>query len=227
MFEKDEWSECWDSGNTPWQSKSADEPLYRRFSTLREKFLKTTPRVLVPLCGDSGSIKWFADQDLEVVGVEYISAAALSLLKRDFPGSPTNKSESSDGSVTYSIDNGKTKIVVGDFFNFSDQVGFDFIYDRAAMIALPEHLRTAYCERICSLLRPEGLLFLETMEFVGPKFPGPPYSIVKSEILQHYSTWEALESEERLAPSVREDYLARGITAIKNSTTILRNPAKI
>ena len=77
-------------------------------------------------------------------------------------------------------------IYTGDFFT-APLESYDLIYDRAAMIALPQSLRAQYVERLKSLMKPNGKILLIGLDYEQSEMQGPPFNVSESEICQLYS----------------------------------------
>ncbi|MBT8117396.1 MAG: thiopurine S-methyltransferase, partial [Gammaproteobacteria bacterium] len=71
-----------------------------------------------------------------------------------------------------------------DFFALdTDTTGrLDGCYDRAALVALPAHLRPAYSEHLAGLLPAQSRSLLVTMEYVQAGMDGPPFSVPPAEV---------------------------------------------
>jgi thiopurine S-methyltransferase len=87
--------------------------------------------------------------------------------------------------VRYSA--GNLDIFVGDIFDLSLEIlgPVDAIYDRAALVALPEDMRQAYTKHLIKITdnKPQ---FLISFEYDQNKMPGPPFSIDKDELTRYY-----------------------------------------
>lgn len=68
----------------------------------------------------------------------------------------------------------------------------DAIYDRAALIALPEKVRPSYVEHCLQWLRPGGAILLKSMSYQG-SMQGPPYSVEHSEIQKPLPAGQSVE----------------------------------
>ena len=77
-------------------------------------------------------------------------------------------------------------IYVGDYFTAPIKP-VDVVYDRAALIALPEEMRVAYVEKIKSLLKPGARILLITLDYPQEEMAGPPFSVTEQEVRQHFS----------------------------------------
>ena len=78
-------------------------------------------------------------------------------------------------------------VFVGDIFNLSaqDLGSIDAVYDRAAMVALPESMRFAYTKHLKALTDNAKLLLL-CFVYEQSLMNGPPFSIDKNEVEKHY-----------------------------------------
>lgn len=142
----------------------------------------TGGRVFVPLCGKTLDIHWLLFNGYQVVGAE-LSEVAIQQLFTELGVEPDvapvgrYRRYSAQG-----ID-----IFVGDIFDLSpDEIGsVDAIYDRAALVALPEPLRKRYAAHVIQLGRRVPQLLI-TFEYDQSKIDGPPFSVPQEECLGHY-----------------------------------------
>ena len=83
-----------------------------------------------------------------------------------------------------------------DDFYFFGQIGFntkaeigrvDLVYDRAALVALPEDLRQLYRQKIDEFMRIGSKCLLITLEFQPYLGATPPFSITPEEVQSYYS----------------------------------------
>jgi len=173
----DYWLERWQQGRIGFHRADANPRLLQHAHALND-----VVRVLVPLCGKSADLEWLAVHGLEVVGIELSELAALAFFsERGF--SPTRRERKSF--VEYQ--HGTVTILVGDFFAANgEELGyFDGVYDRAAMIALPDELRARYAAHLQTLLTPKAKLLLLTLFFDAAG--GPPFSVSPEEVQSAYA----------------------------------------
>jgi thiopurine S-methyltransferase len=118
-------------------------------------------RVFVPLCGKSLDMIWLAQQGHEVVGVE-LSTVAVADFFRENGLKPVQRKI---GQFTLWND-GKFSILCGDYFALTkaDIGQFDTVYDRAALTALPENIRSLYVDQLRKLVPNTVKVFLLTVE---------------------------------------------------------------
>jgi thiopurine S-methyltransferase len=121
---------------------------------------------------------WLAEQGYDVTGVELSPLAAEAFFKEQ--GMAHFKTEKDMG-LTYQAQALSLRIVCGDFFVF-DAPPFDALYDRAALIALPQEQRAPYTDRCCRLLADGAAILLATLEYDQRQMEGPPYSVPEAAV---------------------------------------------
>lgn len=147
-------------------------------------------RVLVPLCGKSLDLAWLAGQGYRVFGVELSRQAVESFFCEH--GLEAEVSRRGAFEVWRSAE---VELWCGDFFalraeDIGDCAG---LYDRAALIALPPPMRTAYMQLLSALLpvRCRGLLV--TLDYDQSLLAGPPFSVGDEEVRQGFARWQVDE----------------------------------
>ena len=139
------WHKKWQGNDIGFHEAEVNPHLLKHISDLAPK---PPARIFVPLCGKTRDIAWFLDLGYQVVGAELSELAIREL----FTGLALNpKTEPFHGDMRFigpGID-----ILVGDIFDLSVQdVGLiDFVYDRAALVALPSQMRSKYADQVPSL----------------------------------------------------------------------------
>lgn len=139
-------------------------------------------RVFVPLCGKSLDIHWLLSKGYRIVGAE-LSRNAIEQLFQELGVEPTITEAGQH--IRFSADG--IDIFVGDIFALSaDDVGVvDAIYDRAALVALPEALRQAYAPHVVALTGGAPQLLI-CFEYDQSQVDGPPFSVNDAECHAHY-----------------------------------------
>lgn len=139
---------------------------------------------MVPLCGKSLDIHWLLAQGYRVSGVE-LSELAVGQLFDELQLQPEIRP---DGALLR-YHAGPLTVWQGDFFGLAaDQLGqVDLVYDRAALIALPPALRSAYAQQLVRITGAAPQL-LVVLEYPQAQMDGPPFSVGQVEIAQHYHT---------------------------------------
>lgn len=177
------WRKAWLDGRIGFHQKNIN-PHLREFASRLE--LKEGVRILVPLCGKSNDMLWLRDQGCKVFGVE-VSTVAVDAFFREHNLADTVVA---DGVFRRHRTDG-IDILEGDYFKTSvRQLGaIDALYDRAALIALPEAMRRRYVEHTAHLVSPGARGLVLTIEYEGKGIEGPPFSLPASEVERLYGPW--------------------------------------
>ncbi|MEI9949840.1 MAG: thiopurine S-methyltransferase [Pseudomonadota bacterium] len=177
-MQPDYWLDRWREGRTGFHQPNVNPRLLEH----HQRVLGDVIRVLVPLCGKSADLEWLAVQGHEVVGVELSELAARAFFAER---SIEPERHEQPGFVEYR--HGEVTILVGDFFDVTAELtGYcDGVYDRAALIALPEELRARYVAHLPTLLAPKARLLLVTLDYDAQG--GPPFSVSAEEVEAHFA----------------------------------------
>ncbi len=135
--------------------------------------------VFVPLCGKSRDMAWLAQRGHQVVGCE-LSARAVEAFFREQNLEP--RVETGERFTRYAA--GPFTVLCGDFFQIEadDLSPATALYDRAALIAMPESMRDAYAAHLLSLLAADAPGLLITLEYDQSRMQGPPFSVSAEEV---------------------------------------------
>ncbi|EHR5760890.1 thiopurine S-methyltransferase [Vibrio parahaemolyticus] len=146
---------------------------------------KREDKVLVPLCGKSEDLVWLATKHDSVEGVELSQIAVRSFFAEHFY-TPTVTPISGMHEL-YQFD--ELSIYTGDFFTAPVSQA-DIVYDRAALVALPQDMREEYVARLKQLLNPGGRILLVTLNYPQEEMAGPPFSVQLEEIQQLFAGYK-------------------------------------
>lgn len=133
--------------------------------------------VLVPLCGKSIDLHWLMQYGHHVVGVE-LSPKAIIDFFAEWGRSPEQKTNLT--TTCWQAEN--IRLIQGNFFEFHPKNPFQYFYDRAALIALPETMRSLYLDHLISCLTAQSSGLLITLEYDQQKMDGPPFSVTHAEL---------------------------------------------
>jgi thiopurine S-methyltransferase len=139
--------------------------------------------VLVPLCGKTLDMIWLAEQGHPVVGVELSEIAIEAFFKENEMDAQWHEEHG-----VRLMRCGVFTIYCCDFFETDTKwLGpIDFIYDRAAHIALPPQVRRRYAEHMGQLMSAQTRGLLLTVEYDQERHDGPPFSVSQIEIEQNF-----------------------------------------
>ncbi|EHH1097923.1 thiopurine S-methyltransferase [Vibrio parahaemolyticus] len=146
---------------------------------------KREDKVLVPLCGKSEDLVWLATKHDSVEGVELSQIAVRSFFAEHFY-TPTVTPISGMHEL-YQFD--ELSVYTGDFFTAPVSQA-DIVYDRAALVALPQDIREEYVARLKQLLNPGGRILLVTLNYPQEEMAGPPFSVPLEEIQQLFAGYK-------------------------------------
>jgi thiopurine S-methyltransferase len=157
---------------------------------------------------------WLAAKGHDVVGIDLSPLAAQAFLDENHV-----QAEIAQEPPFAVFRAGRITLMVGDVFDLRpDQAGtFDFIYDRAALIALPSDLRPLYAKRMRSFLADRGRMLLIALEYDRGAMDGPPFTVTENEIR---ALFEGLRIDKLLEYDCLENephFKQRGLKWLKES----------
>ena len=175
------WHQRWERNEIAFHGAEANPLLLKHWPTLG---LSPGSRVFVPLCGKSLDLGWLLARGHEVAGVE-LSEIAVAQIFADLDVEP----QITDlGKVRrYAAKN--IAVFVGDVFELSRAIlgPIQAVYDRAALVALTEAMRTRYTAHLMSITATAPQLLI-SYEYDQAKLNGPPFSVIGEEVQRHYGT---------------------------------------
>jgi thiopurine S-methyltransferase len=181
------WHQRWREGAIGFHLGEANPLLVAHFDALG---LARGSRVFLPLCGKSVDISWLLARGYRVAGAE-LSRIAIDALFEALAIKPTI--EPVGELLRYrapAID-----IFVGNIFDLSaDALGpVDAIYDRAALVALPDAMRDRYSAHLRAITGTAPQLLI-SFEYEQEKMEGPPFSIDAGEVARQYAAKYRLDN---------------------------------
>ena len=179
-MESEFWHNCWQRNTVGFHQQQVHPFLTEHFTL---KCLPTDKHVFVPLCGKTLDMAYLA-QFLRVTGNELSDIAC-----RDFflENNITFQKKKIGNFLQYSCP--QLSLLQGDYFQLSTEVigSIDWVYDRAALIALPPVMQQRYVEHLKSFFAPHTRLFLITLEFPKKQLSGPPFAITEEDIARLFT----------------------------------------
>jgi len=173
------WHQKWEKNEIGFHINKANPMLVKYFHKLA---LSKDSRIFLPLCGKTLDIAWLLSEDFRVVGVE-LSDVAIKQLFAELGVEPRrSKSRKLELFSAQNID-----IFCGDIFELSDEIlgKVDTIYDRAALVALPNAMRKQYAAHLLKITKAAPQLLI-SFEYDQNVMEGPPFSVSNEEVKQHY-----------------------------------------
>ena len=188
------WQEKWQKREIAFHQATANPLLVRWFNQLA---LAPGASVFLPLCGKSLDIHWLLAQGYSVIGAE-LSEMAVQELFAELGLTP---GVSSVGSLQlYQAD--QLQVYVGDIFQLSQNTlgPVAAMYDRAALVALPDAMRQRYAQHLITISQSAPQLVI-CFEYDQAQLPGPPFSVDSLEMHKLYSKVYSLNCLEKIEVS--------------------------
>jgi thiopurine S-methyltransferase len=178
-MDPDFWHRKWANKDIGFHEDAANPLLVKHFPALA---LEKGRRVFLPLCGKTLDIHWLLANGYRVVGAE-LSKLAVEELFAELGAEPTI----STGGLAQRYSTRDLDVFVGDIFDVSGQFlgPVDAIYDRAALVALPETIRGRYAAHLREITATAPQL-LVCFEYDQRSMEGPPFSVASEEVALHY-----------------------------------------
>jgi thiopurine S-methyltransferase len=207
----DFWLERWSKNEIGFHQRRPNEYLTEYWSRLH---VVARAPVFVPLCGKSLDMRWLREhEDHPVLGIE-IAAEACRDFFREWNVEPT-LARAGPFEVYQARE---VTLLCGDFFALErrDLLGIGAVFDRAAMIALPAQMRSAYARKLLEILPAPTPILLIAPEYPQHEMAGPPFSVEEAEIR---SLFQGCEIDELAAVDVTHSpdntrFRQRGVTKL-------------
>ena len=203
------WLQRWHEGRIGFHRDEVMPLLERHWAALG---VPAGGRVFVPLAGKTLDMHWLAAQGHEVLGVE-LSPLAVRAFFADAGLRPAIHADAEG--VHHRA--GPVDLVLGDVFALSEQLlaPMDAVYDRAAIIALPQDMRRRYVSGVYARL-PRGCRgLLITLEYPQAEKAGPPFSVEEAEVRGLFEPdWQVDLLERRDILDQEPGFRAEGVTAL-------------
>lgn len=219
-MDKAYWLDRWERQDTGFHQMEINPYLCQYWHHLH---LNAGSTVFVPLCGKSNDMLWLRQQNHPVLGIE-LSAVAIQAF---FAGNRLHAHCSALRSFVHWQADG-IHILCGDFFDLreEDVVNAGAVYDRAALIALPPHLRKNYVRHLMRILPPAVPILLITLEYPAHEMAGPPFPVTAGEVKMLYpagTTIKLLHQHNVLEQNPK--FRARGLSQLQENVFLLKTIA--
>jgi thiopurine S-methyltransferase len=173
------WHQRWEKNEIAFHEGKPNQLLVTYFQELS---LAKGRRIFLPLCGKTRDISWLLSRGYRVAGAE-LSQLAIEQLFMDLGLQPEI---SAAGKISHWSAQ-HLDVFVGDVFALSQNMlgPVDAVYDRAALVALPETMRPHYAARLMELTNHAPQLLI-CYHYDQRVMDGPPFSISNEEVNRHY-----------------------------------------
>lgn len=180
------WNNCWARPTQPFHLTKPHHLLLEHF----EHYFSKQSSVLLPLCGKTHDLTFLAKHGVKAVGVEFNPDAVTTFFQDNQLDPEVTRYDNKKLFQVSNID-----LWLADFFDLtSDELGqFRLIFDRAALIALPDDMRKNYAEHLKTFLASDGQLLIVTMDYEPDEMSGPPFFLDKQQLQQLFPTESIIE----------------------------------
>jgi thiopurine S-methyltransferase len=161
-LDKNYWESRWADGQTGWDARSATEPIKHYFDQVADKHSK----ILIPGCGNAHEAIYLFESGFKNVYICDWAEKPLRAFSERIPDFP------------------KEQLLCADFFDLKTG-DFDFIVEQTFFCALDPELRSAYSQKVKSMLKKGGKLVGLLFNFPLTE-SGPPFGGTKAEYLQYF-----------------------------------------
>ena len=185
-MDPDFWHERWSSNRIAFHEGEANKMLVTHFGKLG---LSPGARVFVPLCGKTRDIAWLREQNMQVAGAE-LSELAVQALFEEMGIKPVVRTA---GALKHYSAVG-LDIFAGDIFDLHKAVlgPIDLVFDRAALVALPEVMRPRYTRQVTGVTDAAQQLLI-TFDYDQAVMDGPPFAVTGADVRSYYGETYEIE----------------------------------
>ena len=184
--------------------------------------------VLVPLCGKTLDLVWLRSQGYAVVGAELSEVALDELAQMLTAELGIELDKTREGEQVFYRGDG-VLLVAGDFFTLTaariqQETGraVAAVYDRAAIVALPEGMRAAYAQHVLAVSAGAPQLLI-TLDYDQSVAGGPPFAVSSAEVAAHYAADYRIDLlDERELIDQEPRFKAKGLSSFMQRVYLLR-----
>lgn len=178
-MDADFWHQRWAANDIGFHESKANPLLLSYFKALA---IAKNSRVFVPLCGKTFDIAWLLSNGCQVAGVELSELAVKQL----FAGLGIEPEITDIGEIKH-YSAADIDIFVGDIFELNCKTlgSINAVFDRAALVALPENMRIRYTKHLTEITGNAPQLLI-TYDYDQQLMAGPPFSVCNEAIDRHY-----------------------------------------
>lgn len=165
------WHERWEAGRIFFHQEKVTPDLPKHYASLS---LSRSPKTcLVPLCGKSLDMAWLAEKGHRVFGIELSKIAIESFFQEQ---NISDVDQVPFDSATMHRSKNIT-LIEGDIFDidWSKLPKFDFVFDRAALVALEPSFQKPYARQIAQQMNDKAEILLVGFDFDPNEMAGPPF----------------------------------------------------
>ena len=205
------WHNKWEINQTGFHLDYVHPLLERNLELFKlSQDIKQVNTLFIPLCGKTLDIGYLLAQGHAVVAIELSEIAVKAVFEQL---NITPEISKWQGGEVFKAKN--LTIFVGDFFALTQQnIGsISLVYDRAALIALPEKMRLEYAQHMAKITQYAPQLLI-TLDYDQSIAGGPPFAVSSEEVEALYGGTYPIQLIEQ-ADIIEEEprFKAKGLTS--------------
>ena len=187
------WEQSWNEGRIGFHLSNTNPSLVQYAHLLSD-----CHTLLVPLCGKTLDMHFLHQKGHRIVGVELVPKAIMDFFS-EWNVSPIQH----NNQYTYE----KITLIESNIFAVekSGIPPLHGIFDRAALVALPPHIRPQYAEHLLSLLPKKAKILLITYDMPHPQEEGPPFPVRKNDIPTLFQKATSVQLLEEIHNTAKEE----------------------
>lgn len=210
------WHNKWQKNDIAFDQAAPNAHLVEFFPKIK---LKKGASVFVPLCGKTIDMLWLVKQGYHVKGIELSDGACQQFFEQyQIPHTISQHGEFKQ------FESEQLTLFAGDFFTITPETlgDLDAIYDRAALIALPDTMRLEYVQQLANLAQRPVPILLISSSYNQSEMNGPPFSIPENEINQLFSEKCVIQKiYDKAAPALPPHLVERGLRSASEQVYII------
>ncbi|MBM7073819.1 thiopurine S-methyltransferase [Shewanella sp. 202IG2-18] len=171
------WHDRWEQGRIKFHKPDFNPNLVEYWTTLCPNSEAST---FVPLCGKSLDLLYLAQQGHNVIGCELVELGIKAFFEENQLSPQITQIDELNRWQALSF-----TIYQGDYFKIpAANINAEYLYDRAALIALPKDIRAQYVANLTKVAPNLKAGLLITLEYDQAQYDGPPFSVPQSEVFE-------------------------------------------
>jgi thiopurine S-methyltransferase len=168
--QKTNWKKSWNEGKIGFHLSQANPSLVQYADLLHNAH-----SILIPLCGKTLDMHFLRQKGHQILGIELVSQAIVDFFEEWNVQPQKKENRSTHEGIT---------LIESNIFAIqkNDLPLIDGIFDRAALVALPTHIRSQYANHLLSILNDKGRILLISYDMPRSQEIGPPFTVRKEDI---------------------------------------------
>ena len=186
---KGKFDEMYTESKDQWTKEAADRELLKFYDVLTNG--KENLSVLLPLCGKTEVLLYFAEKGHRVVGIEWSEVAVkMFFQENNLSYSCQTRNISSTDIPVFTANDKDITIYCANIFSFEYENlgGFDCICDHASIGCISKDDTAKYANIMAAFTKPGGRMLLSICDYDYSEHPYPLFAVTQEEVTSLYSS---------------------------------------